>query len=87
MAEKFVRSTRGVTDINKLSTNLIEETDIVSTEDGKVFIKGKYGYIEIVASDNKTEQDVAQIKKDITSIKSEQTKIKNRLDKLENPEV
>lgn len=49
MAEKFVRSTRGVKDIDKLSTNLIEETDIVSTEDGKLFIKGKDGYIEVGA--------------------------------------
>lgn len=70
MAEKFVRSTRGVRDINKLSTNLIEETDIVSTDDGKLFIKGKNDYIEIGAEvDIPTDPRIDENAKDISSLK------------------
>lgn len=70
MAEKFVRSTRGVRDISKLSTNLIEETDIVSTEDGKLFIKGKNEYIEVGGNaEIPTDPRIDEILKDVTSLK------------------
>lgn len=70
MAEKFVRSTRGVRDIEKLSTNLIEETDIVSTEDGKLFIKGKNEYIEVGGeTEIPTDPRIDEILKDVTTLK------------------
>lgn len=91
MAEKFVRSTRGVRDIEKLSTNLIEETDIVSTEDGKLFIKGKNEYIEIggsgeVPTDPRVDQlvtDVEKIKEDVSKNATDITSITERISQVE----
>lgn len=76
MSKKFVRSTKDVTDIEKFSKNLLEENDIVSTQDGKVYIVTKTGFIELGGSDSKQE---------ITTLKSEITKLKNRVTALETP--
>lgn len=80
MANKFVRSTREVKDVNKLSDNVAEENDILSQTDGKVFIKTRTGgYLEIGGSGG----DLDPIKQDITNLKSENTKLKNRVTELE----
>lgn len=81
MAEKFVRSTKGVRDIDTLSTNLIEVTDVVSTEDGKLYMKSETEFVEIGGSSN--EGELEQVKTDVTSLKSENTKLKNRVTELE----
>lgn len=83
MAEKFVRSTRGVRDINQLSTNLIEETDIVSTDDGKLFIKGKNAYIEVGGSGTDYEEKITNLQSEITKLKSLNTNLTNKVDELE----
>lgn len=81
MANKFVRSTREVKDVNKLSDNVAEENDILSQTDGKVFIKTRDGsYLELGGSSS---GDLDPIKQDITNLKSENTKLKNRVTELE----
>ena len=77
MSKKFVRSTKGVRDIEKISQNFIEENDIVSTIDGSVYIATKDGFIELGGSGLDT------VKTDITTLKSENTKLKNRVTTLE----
>ena len=77
MAKKFVRSLKDVKDIQQLSKNIIEENDIVSTEDGSVYIVTKTDFIEIGGSGLDT------VKTDITTLKSENTKLKNRVTTLE----
>ena len=79
MAKKFVRSLKDVKDIQQLSKNIIEENDIVSTEEGKVYIVTKTDFIEIGGSGND------DLKKEITTLKSEMTKLKNRVTVLETP--
>lgn len=77
MSKKFVRSTKDVSNIDKLSQNFIEENDIVSTIDGSVYIATKDGFLELGGSGLDT------VKTDITTIKSENTKLKNRVTTLE----
>ena len=77
MAKKFVRSLKDVKDIQQLSKNIIEENDIVSTEDGSVYIVTKTDFIELGGSGLDT------VKTDITTLKSENTKLKNRVTTLE----
>lgn len=80
MASKFVRSTREVKDVTKLSDNVGDENDIFSQTDGKVFIKTRDGgYLEIGGSGG----DLDLIKQDITNLKSENTKLKKRVTELE----
>lgn len=84
MAEKFVRSTRGVKDINKLSTNLIEETDIVSTDDGKLFIKGKNEYIEVGGTGGSDyEEQIKNLQSEITKITSLNKNLTDKVDELD----
>ena len=77
MSKKFVRSTKDVRDIEKISQNFIEENDIVSTIDGAVYIATKTGFMELGGSGLDT------VKTDITTLKSENTKLKNRVTTLE----
>ena len=77
MSKKFVRSTKDVRDIEKISQNFIEENDIVSTTDGEVYIATKDGFLELGGSGLDT------VKTDITTLKSENTKLKNRVTTLE----
>ena len=77
MSKKFVRSTKDVRDIEKISQNFIEENDIVSTTDGSVYIATKDGFLELGGSGLDT------VKTDITTLKSENTKLKNRVTTLE----
>ena len=80
---KFTRNTKDVKDITKLSQNVLEENDIVSTVDGKVYIKRKSDYIEVGGSG--ASEDVEQLKTDITNLKSSNTKLTNRIKALETP--
>lgn len=82
MANKFIRSTREVKDVTKLSDNVGDENDIFSQTDGKVFIKTRDGgYKEL--GGGVSSEDIAQIKSDVTNLKSENTKLKNRVTELE----
>ena len=81
MSKKFVRSVKNVTDIDQFSKNVLEENDIISTQDGKVFIKGKSDYIEVGGSG--ASENVEQLKTDIKSLKSTNTKLTNRVTALE----
>ena len=78
MSKKFVRSTKDVTDIEKFSKNLLEENDIVSTQDGKVYVVSKNGFVELGGSFDDT-----SLKQEITNLKSENTKLKKRATTLE----
>lgn len=75
MSKKFVRSIKDVNDVSKVSKSLIEENDIISTVDGKVYIVTKTGFIEVIAGVDKQE---------ITNLKSEIKKLKNRVETLES---
>ena len=77
MSKKFVRSVKNVTDIEQFSKNLLEENDIISTQDGEVYITTKDGFLELGGSGLDT------VKTDITTLKSENTKLKNRVTTLE----
>lgn len=82
MANKFIRSTRDVKDVNKLSDNVGDENDIFSQVDGKVFIKTRDGSYKELGGGVSSE-DISQIKTDVTNLKSENTKLKNRVTELE----
>ena len=77
MSKKFVRSVKNVTDIDQFSKNVLEENDIVSTQDGKVYVVSKNGFVELGGSGNDN------LKQEITTLKSENTKVKNRVETLE----
>lgn len=79
MSKKIVRSTRNVTDITKLSSNLLEENDIVSTQEGQVYIVTKNGLKPIYQDDT-----IDQLKKDITTLKTKNTNLEKRVKNLEN---
>ena len=78
MSKKFVRSVKNVTDIEQFSKNVLEENDIVSTQDGKVYVVSKNGFVELGGSFDET-----SLKQEITNLKSENTKLKNRVTTLE----
>ena len=78
MSKKFVRSVKDVTDIEQFSKNILEENDIVSTLDGKVYVVSKNGFVELGGSFDDT-----SLKQEITTLKSENTKVKKRVETLE----
>ena len=78
MSKKFVRSVKNVTDIVQFSKNVLEENDIISTQDGKVYVVSKNGFVELGGSFDDT-----SLKQEITNLKSENTKVKNRVTTLE----
>ena len=77
MSKKIVRSVKNVTNIDQFSKNVLEENDIVSTQDGKVYVVSKNGFVELGGSGNDN------LKQEITTLKSENTKVKNRVETLE----
>ena len=79
MAKKFVRSLKDVKDIQQLSKNIIEENDIVSTEEGKVYIVTKTDFIEIGGSGVDIEElktSVATLETDVSTNQSDIKKLK-----------
>ena len=78
MAKKFVRSLKDVKDIKQLSKNIIEENDIVSTEDGKVYIVTKTDFIEIGGSG----VDIAELKSSVATLKTDVSTNKSDIKKL-----
>ena len=78
MSKKFVRSVKNVTDIEQFSKNVLEENDIVSTQDGKAYVVSKNGFVELGGSFDDT-----SLKQEITKLKTENTKVKNRVETLE----
>lgn len=71
MASEFVRNIRNVTNVDNFNQNIIEENDIISTIDGKVYLNSKNGLIAVEDtkplsdSVNAMKKDVTQNKKDI----------------------
>lgn len=78
MSKKFVRSVKNVTDIEQFSKNVLEENDIISTQEGKVYVVSKNGFVELGGSFDDT-----SLKQEIKNLKSENTKVKNRVETLE----
>lgn len=78
MAKKFVRSLKDVKDIQQLSKNIIEENDIVSTEEGKVYIVTKTDFIEIGGSG----VDIADLKSSVATLKTDVTTNQSDIKKL-----
>lgn len=78
MAKKFVRSLKDVKDIQQLSKNIIEENDIVSTEEGKVYIVTKTDFIEIGGSG----VDIEDLKSSVTTLKTDVTTNQSDVDTL-----
>lgn len=78
MSKKFVRSVKNVTDIEQFSKNVLEENDIISTQDGKVYVVSKNGFVELGGSFDDT-----SLKQEITKLKTENTKVKKRVETLE----
>lgn len=83
MAEKFMRSTRGVRDIDTLSTNLIEVTDVVSTEDGKLYIKGETDFVEIGGSGSDYDEQIKNLQSEITKLTSLNKNLTDKVDDLD----
>ena len=67
MSKKFVRSVKNVTDIEQFSKNVLEENDIVSTEEGKVYIVTKTDFIEIGGSG----VDIAELKSSVATLETD----------------
>ena len=78
MAKKFVRSLKDVKDIQQLSKNIIEENDIVSTEDGKVYIVTKTDFIEIGGSG----VDIADLKSSVATLETDVSTNQSDIKKL-----
>ena len=78
MSKKFVRSLKDVKDIQQLSKNIIEENDIVSTEEGKVYIVTKTDFIEIGGSG----VDIADLKSSVATLKTDVSTNKSDIKKL-----
>lgn len=95
MANKFIRSTREVKDVTKLSDNVGDENDIFSQTDGKVFIKTRDGGYKELGGGVSSEElepiksDVTQLNKDVTTLKtdSEQSKTDVTTLKSENTKL
>ena len=81
MASDFVRSLKDIRNINKLSKNLVEENDIISTIDGKRYIATKTGFIEMSTTENFNQLNelINRIKQDVTTNKSNITRNKNNI--------
>lgn len=79
MSKKIVRSSKNVTNIEEFSKKLLDENDIVSTNDGKVYIVTKNGLLEI------GNHDTDKLKKEIASLKTKNTKLEKRIKALETP--
>ena len=78
MAKKFVRSLKDVKDIQQLSKNIIEENDIVSTEEGKVYIVTKTDFIEIGGSG----VDIADLKSSVATLETDVSTNQSDIKKL-----
>lgn len=81
MADKTVKSVREVGNLDKLAKHITNENDLVSTEDGVVYVVTKNGYKQI--TNDVGSSDVSKLQQDIKNVKSENTKLKNRLSELE----
>ena len=78
MAKKFVRSLKDVKDIKQISKNIIEENDIVSTEEGKVYIVTKTDFIEIGGSG----VDIADLKSSVATLETDVSTNQSDIKKL-----
>ena len=78
MSKKFVRSLKDVKDIQQLSKNIIEENDIVSTEEGKVYIVTKTDFIEIGGSG----VDIADLKSSVATLETDVSTNQSDIKKL-----
>jgi len=68
MASDFVRNIKGVRNINKLSSNITTENDLISTIDGEVYVVTKKGYKNIT---NVETQDFEKLKTKVENLKNQ----------------
>lgn len=79
MSGRIVRTITNVKDVNKLSDHSTNENDIITDEQGNVYLKhGSNSYLQLALSgDNDSQQT------EIKNLKSENTKLKKRVSDLE----
>lgn len=74
MASDFVRSLKDISNIHKLSKNLVEENDIITTTTNDHYIATKKDFHKLLTS-----QDYLDFNNTIKGLKSETTKNKNKI--------
>ena len=79
MSGRTVSTLTNVKDVNKLADHAANENDIITDEQGNVYLKhGSNSYLKLSLSG-----DNDSLKTDIKNLKSENTKLKNRVTELE----
>lgn len=66
MANDFVRNIKGVRNIDILSPNISTENDLISTNDGEVYVVTNKGYRKITGVETK---EIKQLKTDVSNVK------------------
>ena len=79
MSGRMVSTLTNVKDVNKLADHVTNENDIITDQEGNVYLKhGVKSYLKLaLSSDNESLQT------EITTLKSENTKLKKRVTDLE----
>lgn len=79
MSGRMVSTLTNVKDVNKLADHVTNENDIITDQQGNVYLKhGTKSYLKLALS-----SDNDSLQTEITSLKSENTKLKNRVTELE----
>lgn len=79
MSGRMVSTLTNVKDVNKLADHVTNENDIITDEQGNVYLKhGVKSYLKLALS-----SDNDSLQTEIKSLKSENTKLKNRVTELE----
>ena len=79
MSGRMVSTLTNVKDVNKLADHVTNENDIITDEQGNVYLKhGTKSYLKLALSG-----DNDSLQTEIKSLKSENTKLKNRVTELE----
>ena len=79
MSGRMVSTLTNVKDVNKLADHVTNENDIITDQQGNVYLKhGVKSYLKLALSG-----DNDSLQTEITSVKSENTKLKNRVTELE----
>ena len=83
MSSRIVRTITKVKDVNKLADHVTSDNDIITDEQGNVYLKhGVNNYIKLGLS-----EDSESLQSEITSLKSENKKLKKRVEALENADT
>lgn len=79
MSGRIVSTLTNVKDVNKLADHVTNENDIVTDQEGNVYLKhGSKSYLKLALSG-----DNDSLQTEIKSLKSENTKLKKRVTDLE----